>query len=363
LTHQCEKAGTIGSDHSLIARPESGTAAGPDLCGYRLFTTLVQKTPVSIYTNPAGASVSLNGMPLGITPMESINLPLAPYYLEIRLPGYSTVRRSGLSPKDLVLNLHLQPNHSVNFGSEWINSLGLKLLPIQPNLLVCATEVRHADYLRYCSENKLPHPVDSGSSQNEHHPAVNVSRAEAEAFADWLTRQERLSGIIEETDTYRLPTDEEWSIMVGCKDTSGQTPYERQRVRATAGAEYPWGRKWPPARNTGNFADSSAIPGIRADHVIPNYHDTFAKTAPVGSFAPNALGLHDLAGNVQEWVSGEYGGPDNFQFRSYGVTRGGDFTSFRPGQLSSHRRTPHPADAHRPTIGFRLVLERSAQKK
>ena len=61
---------------------------------------------------------------------------------------------------------------------------------------------------------------------------------------------------------------------------------------------------------------------------------------------------------MQEWISGEYGGPENFHFRSYGVTRGGDYTSFRPGQLSSHRRTPPPTDAHRPTIGFRLVLER-----
>ena len=359
LTRQCEKAGTIGRDHSLIARPEPGTAAGPDLCGYRLCTMLVQKTPVSIYTNPAGASVMLNGMPLGITPMQSISIPLAPYLLEVRLPGYSTVRRSGLSPKDLVLNLHLQPNHSVSFGSEWINSLGLKLLPLRSNLLVCATEVRVADFRQYCQQTGAEDPPPVNFEQNEHHPVVNVSRTDAEAFAAWLTRNERANGLIEETDTYRLPTDEEWSQMVGCKDSNGQSPYERQRVRATAGAEYPWGQKWPPAHNTGNFADTSAIPHLRADHVIPQYLDDFACTAPVGSFIPNALGLHDMAGNVQEWVSGEYGGPENFRFRSYGVTRGGDYTSFRPGQLSSHRRTPHPADTHRPTIGFRLVLERS----
>lgn len=363
LTRQCEKAGTIGRDHSLIARPESGTAAGPDLCGYRLCTVLVQKTPVSIYTNPSGASVMLNGMPLGITPMQSISIPLAPYYLEVRLPGYSTVRRSGLSPKDLVLNLHLQPNHSVNFGAEWINSMGLRFLPLRTNLLVGATEVRVADFRRYCQETGANEPESVNFEQNEHHPVVNVSRTEAETFASWLTRQERNNGLIEETDTYRLPTDEEWSYMVGCKDSNGQTPYERQRVRATAGAEYPWGQKWPPARNTGNFADASAIPGVRADHVIPQYHDDFACTAPVGSFTPNAMGLHDLAGNVQEWVSGDYGGPQNFHFRNYGVTRGGDYTSFRPGQLSSHRRTPHPADSHRPTIGFRLILERNAQKQ
>ncbi|MEE1265612.1 MAG: SUMF1/EgtB/PvdO family nonheme iron enzyme [Akkermansia sp.] len=361
LTRQCEKAGTIGRDHSLIARPEPGTEAGPDLCGYRLYTVLVQKTPVSIYTNPAGASVSLNGMPLGITPMQGVRIPLAPYYLEIRLPGYSTVRRSGLSPQDLVLNLRLQPNHSVNFGAEWINSLGIKMQPIQPNLLACATEIRVEDYSNYCRHTGAPVPPPTSFDQNEHHPVVNITRAEAEAFAAWLTGQERANGLIEETDTYRLPTDEEWSNMVGCKDAAGESPYERQRHRATGATEYPWGRKWPPASNTGNFADTGAIPHLRADHTIPQYNDDFTHTAPVGSFAPNALGLHDLAGNVQEWVSGEYGGPEHFHFRRYGVTRGGDYTSFRPGQLSSHSRTPHPADSRRPTIGFRLVLERQLQ--
>ncbi len=358
LTRQCEKNGTIGRDHSLIARPEPGTEAGPDLWSYRLYTSLVQKTPVSIYTNPAGASVSLNGMPLGITPMQAVRIPLAPYYLEIRLPGYSTVRRSGLSPRDLVLNLRLQPNHSVNFGAEWINSLGIKMQPIQPNLLACATEIRVDDYRNYCRHSGAPEPPRTSFDQNEHHPVVNVSRQDAEAFAAWLTEQERTNGLIEETDTYRLPTDEEWSNMVGCKDTPGESPYERQRHRASSATEYPWGRKWPPTPGTGNFADSSAIPFIRADHTIPQYNDDFTHTAPVGSFAPNALGLHDLSGNVQEWVSGEYGGPENFHFRRYGVTRGGDYSSFRPAQLSSSSRTPHPADTRRSTIGFRLVLER-----
>ena len=65
-----------------------------------------------------------------------------------------------------------------------------------------------------------------------------------------------------------------------------------------------------------------------------------------------------MEGNVQEWVSGEYGGPEGFAFREYGVTRGGDYTSFRPSQLHSSSRTPRPVDNKRPTVGFRLMLER-----
>lgn len=358
LTRLCEEAGTIGRDHSLLARAENGTERSGGLCAYRLCTVLVEKTPVTLYTNPAGAAVSLNGRPLGVTPMQDVSIPLAPYYLELRMPGYTTVRRSGLSPKGLVLNIIMQPNNAVVFGAEWINTLGMKLQPVGPTLMAAATEVRVSDYRAFCEATGREAPPATPFPQNEHHPVVNVSRADAEAFAAWLTQRERNNGAIEQTDTYRLPTDEEWSAMAGSAKEAGETPYERQQNVVGTMVEYPWGLKWPPVRSTGNFADMSAVPPLRADHVIPDYYDDFPYTAPVGCFAPNALGLHDLAGNVQEWVSGSYGGPAGFHFRDYGVTRGGDYGSFRPGQLSLHGRTPHPADTRRPTIGFRVVLER-----
>lgn len=358
LTRLCEKEGIIGSDHSLQAIPEPGTATEKGLSCYRLRTTLVQKTPVSIYTNPAGASVMLNGRPLGVTPIQEVRIPQAPYYIEIRLPGYSTIRRSGLSPKGMVLNLPLEQNHSVVFGSEWINSLGLKLQPITPYLMATATEIRVRDYLAFCSATGTPDAPIPVFEQNEHHPVVNITRAEAEAFAQWLTQKEQEAGLLERTDTYRLPTDAEWSLLAGCQDSAGNTPYERQRRRTAHSDQYPWGTHWPPTRNTGNFADGAAIPARRADQCLPNYYDGFAYTSPVGSFPANHLGLHDIAGNVQEWVSCAYGGPENFRFRQYGVTRGGSFNSFRPRQLSSAARTPQPPDTRRPTIGFRLVLER-----
>ncbi len=360
LTRQCEINGLIGRDHSLIASPEASLAAGADMCAYRLSTMLVQKTPITVYSNPAGASVILNGRLLGVTPMQGVRVPLAPYYLEVRLPGYSSVRRSGLSTRDLSLDLVLQPNYSVVFGEEWINSLGMKFQPLSSNLMAAATETRVSDYRAFCHAVGSPAPESPSFEQNEHHPVVFVSRSDAENFARWLTAKEREAGLIEETDCYRLPTDEEWSVMVGLKREKGHSPYDRQRYRSDiTGQEFPWGRRWPPLRDTGNFADMAARPYQQMNHIVPNYRDGFPFTAPVGSFEPNMLGLHDMDGNVQEWVSGEYGGPADFTFRHYGVTRGGDFSSFRPNQLHSGSRTPRPVDARCPTVGFRLMLERS----
>lgn len=360
LTHRCEAEGTIGRDHLLIPSPEPQTMSDSGLCAYRLSTAAIRKTPITIYTNPAGATVLLNGRPLGVTPMIDMQVPLAPYFLEVSMPGYSTVRRSGLSPRSLFLNLVLQQNNSVIFGSEWINSLGMKFQPAGSDLMAGATEVRVSDYSDFCEATGRPLPRRTDYEQNEHHPVVNVSRDDAEAFAAWLTQKERREGYIEETDAYRLPTDEEWSALAGLNNENGRSPYERHLSGSSRTTqEYPWGLRWPPARSTGNFADTSALPYLNNNHVIPNYRDDFPYTSPVGSFAPNQRGLHDLDGNVAEWVSDEYGGPEGFSFRHFGVTRGGDFTSFRPVQLSTATRSPHPKTEKRDNIGFRLVLRRN----
>lgn len=370
LVRLCESQGSIGRDHSLAAVPEPGTAAGQDMCAYRISARQVQKTPISVHTTPTGATVWLNGRPLGATPLQGVRIPLAPFFLEIRMPGYDTVRRSGLSPKGLALNLSLEPNNSVSFGTEWVNSLGMSFRPFTPSLMAGATEVRVSDYQAFVAATGAAMPPPTNFVQSGDHPVVCVSRVDAERFARWLTVQEREAGLIEETDEYRLPTDEEWSAMVGINDEKGSSPYDRlqskgfyaQSSTAAGGSaprEFPWGLTWPPPAHSGNFSDTSALTHTSPQYVLEHYTDGFPFTAPVKSFSANKYGLYDLSGNVQEWVSDEYGGPRSFNFRHYGVTRGGDYTSFRPSQIASGSRTPRPIDERNPSVGFRLMLERT----
>lgn len=360
LAHICELRGFLGGDHTMVTEPEPGTSDGGEMCAYRLVTRPVQKVPISVRTSPPGAMVWLNGRSLGVTPLQGVRVPLAPYFLEIKMAGFSTERFSGMSPRDMSLNVTLKLNNSVSFGREWTNSLGLNFKPLLPNILAGVTEVRVADFHAFAATTGAAVPPPTEFVQAPQHPVVGVSRATAERFARWLTAQEREAGLIENTDEYRLPSDKEWSAMVGLKEEKGDSPFERGQTQGkNTRPDFYWGLEWPPPMGVGNFSDTSARPYVSPQRVLEYYTDKFPFTAPVGSFAANKLGFHDMEGNVQEWVSDEYGGPAGFAFRHYGVTRGGDYSSFRPAQLSTGSRTPRPADATAPTVGFRLMLERN----
>lgn len=356
LNKKCEREGLLGKEFSINADPLPQTEGRTDgRRAYVLNVTRVFQVPITVTTNPPGASVFFNNSLIGRTPLEEY-VNQVPYVIEIKLPGHATMKRRGLDPQDLYLSLQLEPDKSVVYGSPWTNSLGMDLVPAGSNVLAMAHEVRVKDFRQFLKATGRKAPARPGFPQGDDHPVVNVSREDARAFASWLTSRERAQGLIDRRDAYRLPRDEEWSSWVRLTDEKGASPYEKTLPHEDAREAFPWGFSWPPPEGAGNFADQSALIYLPSSRVIVDYEDGQPYTAPVRSFPPNHLGLYDLEGNVMEWVDDAYGGPPTLPIRNYGVARGGSYLSFRPRQLTTGIRTPLPENTRDDALGFRLIL-------
>ena len=301
---------------------------------------------VKIISAPAGATVSQGTTELGATPLLLDEVHPGEVSYELHLGGFKPSKVHGrVQPKQQTfLAARLEKRLSPEQGHVWQNSLGMRFVPIGAwHMSVWETRVR--DWIAFCQATRrtLEKP---DFAQKETDPVVKVNRQDALEFCQWLTDKERRENFLDETQVYRLPTDQEWSIAAGLPNESGATPEERDgRIRG----EFPWGNQWPPPSGAGNYADQALRrqPGA----IIENYSDGFAATAPAGSFKPNTLGIYDLGGNVWEWCSDPYKAGSR-----WGVLRGGSWANSNRGELLTSYRNVVDRNERDVIYGFRCVL-------
>lgn len=222
----------------------------------------------------------------------------------------------------------------------FVNSLGMALRPLASKKLVLVGEheVRVQDYTVCMEAQGKSWDRKPPFAYTETHPIVNVSWEEAVKFCEWLSVKDRTAGLIKARDSYRLLTDEEWSLAAGLIETGG-TPEARHLANRE---DYPWGKDAMPPPRSANL-DTARMTG---------YQDNFSHTAPVGSFSPNSLHLFDLAGNVSEWCGDAWpSAPDER------VIRGSSWLTSSAEAMLSSSRQHLPASSARPDLGFRVALQ------
>lgn len=169
------------------------------------------------------------------------------------------------------------------------------------------------------------HWRNPGFPQQALHPVVCVSWQDAQAYTQWLAK--------ETGQAYRLPTEAEWE-------------YAARGAKITA---FAWGNQADH-----HFAN---VKGVEAT-------DQWAQTAPVGQFAANPFGLHDMAGNVWEWTADCW--QANYQStasvehtcsqNAFRARRGGGWDNV-PASARSAARSPASLLDRSYVLGFRVAKD------
>jgi formylglycine-generating enzyme required for sulfatase activity len=296
-----------------FSEPDTGTAAGPD------GETIVASAPEQVSDEPgpvpdepdgpaneaqAGTEEASLPVVLGTVRDQLSNGSEGPSMLMLR-GGEFTMGKARALPGD-----DAGPARKVSLEG----------------FLIGATEVTFEEYDRFARASGRRLPDDFGWGRGQR-PVVDVSWADARAYARWLTERTGKN--------YRLPSEAEWEYAAGAGRTSAfWWGYQAGRGRAVC---FDCGSRWDKR-----------------------------SSAPVASFAPNPFGLYDTAGNVMEWVDDCYhpdyvGAPLNGQSRgggdcSFRVARGGAFN--KPARSMRTTTRHHYAPGTRINhLGFRLARD------
>ncbi len=393
LTQRETMDGHLTSD--LCYRPEPYTPKDPAKArmikpGEICFRLAIEKYgSITISSDPSGAEVYEGLQRRGTTPWQDFRHRTGPIEFRLSLPGYlnSTVTGTLPSGGSLVLTTTLKKSKLAVFGKDWENGQEVPFRPIGPDILVAAWETRVKDYAAFAAATNTPLRVPAPDKttgatahQGPDHPVINITRADARKYCQWLTTTERGLGFIDPTMEYRLPSDAQWSLAAGAPDLEEfpRTPYQRH---LTVSGVYPWTPRpqFPPppgrpgnsstqaVKAAGNYGDLSALKANALGTLKPwqakaienlAYDDGMPYTAPVDRFAPTTSGVCDLGGNVWELVEDDYGGGKTPELVTYAVVRGGAWNTLaiEREELATQFRKAIPADEFAENCGFRIVL-------
>ncbi len=184
-------------------------------------------------------------------------------------------------------------------GNTLTNSVGMVMVKISRTLWAGRYDVTQEEYQKVMGSN----PSQFRGARN---PVDSVSWDDARTFCAKLNEMERKEEMLPEGFSYSLPTQAQWESLIG---------------------------------------------SATADDTVNSLGGARSGPAPVGSLAPNNLGLYDIRGNMWQWCLD----PED---KPYRVLRGGAWDTFVEINLRPEFRWySNGPDDKKNSFSFRCVLE------
>ena len=379
------KAGYRGTSLSLtLSRGETAS---------RSVTLEPELGEVRFAIEPAEAEILINGQRVGVG-SQSLSLPAVQQRIAVQLEGYASFEtqvlpKPGLPQQISVTLLTEAAARKAAMTPTITTPLGQMLVLVDPSVetqnpftmgasrrdpgrranevehpvelrrafYIASTETTNAQFRQYEATHDSG-LIESYSLDRDHQPVVGISWQQAASFCNWLSRREGLppfyrenQGIIvgfnPSSTGYRLPSEAEWAFAA--------------RVEGDALRRFAWGDDFPPSATVTNVADNTSA--LVTGRILNGYTDQFVVAAPVGSFPANHRGLHDMGGNVAEWVHDGYAIPSpnaELAIDPLGAQRGDNYTirggSWALSRLSELRLTFRDyGERGRDDLGFRIA--------
>ena len=229
---------------------------------------------------------------------EQLLVPAGPFTIRATAMGYrNLVRNLTMTPAGVALSLDMQ-RFNVTPGRRFRDKMksggeGPELVIVDSGRFLMGSDVGTRDE-RPAREVRVMEPFAIGiyeatideldryrkpaHAKGKDLPVTDLSMRDAQAYVAFLSRE---TGY-----TYRLPSEAEWEYA----------------ARAGSDTLYYFGDDADALCEHGNVADKSLKERFPY-YETANCEDGFVRLAPVGSFKPNAFGLYDVIGNVEEWVA------------------------------------------------------------
>ena len=287
---QCEsKTANLFSDTNLSSEQTAQTPSIHSL-PLKIEDSLKTTATLDITSEPSGATIHIGGKVIGTTPLiHEIDTDVYGEHVmgQITYDGYKTseaqltLKGGETTPWNVELEAEpvaqhpsgaitwekdgaemvLIPEGEFQMGKPTRKNEHAPTYPVHVDGFYIDTHevtlAQYEEFLKRTGHRPLPEETYAHAPA-PNYPVVNVTWDDAVAYAEWAGK--------------RLPTEAEW---------------EKAARGGFVGQKYPWGNTAPD--------------GTQAN--LGGREDQHQRSAPVGSYLPNAFGLYDMLGNVWEWCS------------------------------------------------------------